>query len=168
MGSDDLKVVFLDVDGVLNTGNYIIEQYNKTGKPHSGHHSEFDPICMKNLKDLVDETDAYIVISSTWRLGNHETDEGWMALMDRLNDYGLKDRVIGCTPDLSRKYNSMCCRGYEIQKWLDDNKDKNIGGFVIIDDDSDMYHLMNKLAKCSFKDGFTFKVKRKALKILGC
>jgi hypothetical protein len=161
-----MKVVFLDVDGVLNTERWLVEQYNKTGKPHSCHHSEFDPLCMQNLKEFVEESDAYIVISSTWRLGNHETDEGWKALMDRLNDYGLRERVVGSTPDLSRKYDSFCCRGYEIQEWLDRNEDKNIENFVIIDDDSDMFHLIGKLAKCSFKYGFTEEVRRRALQII--
>lgn len=161
-----MKVVFLDVDGVLNTERWIIEQYKKTGKPHSCHHSEFDPICMNNLEKLVKEFDLKIVISSTWRLGDHETDEGWNALMDRLNSIGIEDNVIGYTPNLSRKYQSSCCRGHEIQKWLDDNVDENIENFVILDDDSDMFHLINKLAKCNFRDGLTESVREKAAEIL--
>lgn len=159
-----MKVIFLDIDGVLNTERYVIEQYKKTGKPHSTHHSEFDPICMENLKDFIKQTDAYIVISSSWRLGNHKTDKGWKTLINRFNTYGLLDRIIGCTPCLDDQYKDMCCRGHEIQKWLDDNK--NIDNFVIIDDDRDMFHLISKLAKCNFKDGFSDKVKQKALEII--
>jgi hypothetical protein len=161
-----MKVIFLDVDGVLNTGRWIKEQYEKTGKPHSCYYSEFDPLCLQNLKELINESNAYIVISSTWRLGNHETDEGWIALMQRLNSIGVEDNVIGYTPDLSRKYNSFCCRGHEIQKWLNDNVNKNIESFVILDDDSDMFHLMDKLAQCDFMTGITEEVKNKALEIL--
>lgn len=162
-----MNIVFLDIDGVLNTERWIKEQYYKTGKPHSMHYSEFDPICMHNLKKLVEETNSYIVISSTWRLCDHKTDEGWNALMLRLNQVGIEDRVIGYTPSLRMEFNgSYCCRGHEIQKWLDGNIDKNIENFVIIDDDSDMFHLIDKLAKCSFKDGLTKEVKDKAIEIL--
>lgn len=44
--------------------------------------------------------------------------------------------VLGKTPYLGTK------RGIEIQQWLDDNEDKNIESFVILDDDMDMEHLM--------------------------
>jgi hypothetical protein len=161
-----MNIVFLDIDGVLNTERYIIEQYNKTGRPHSGHHSEFDPICMQNLKEFVLETNSNIVISSVWRFCDKDTDEGWKALLSRLSDYGMEGRVISWTPSLSREFGTICCRGHEIQKWLDDNKDKMIENFVIIDDDSDMYHLMPFLAKCNHRVGFTKDIKEEALKIM--
>ena len=44
--------------------------------------------------------------------------------------------ILGRTPYLGTK------RGVEIQHWLDENEDKNIESFVILDDDMDMEHLM--------------------------
>lgn len=163
-----MKIIFLDVDGVLITEKSIVEQYYRNNKkPSSGYRQDFDVDCMNNLKEIVQISNANIVISSTWRLGDHSTDKGWIALLDRLNDYGLKERVIGYTPDLSWEYNNnFSKRGMEVQRWLDNNKDKDIDGFVIIDDDSDMFHLMPKLAKCSFKTGITNEVKFNALDII--
>lgn len=157
-----MKVIFLDVDGVLNSEQWFKEQYKKYGRPCS---QTLDHKCLVRLKRLIDKTDAYIVVSSTWRFGYKDNDEGWQILMNALNEVGIKDRFIGITPSLRHLYDG-CCRGHEIQKWLDNNKDKNIENFVIIDDDSDMFHLMPKLAKCSFKYGFTKEVLDTAEQIL--
>ena len=37
-----MNVIFLDVDGVLNSINKLIEIYNKTHKSHSGYIYPFD------------------------------------------------------------------------------------------------------------------------------
>lgn len=155
-----MKVIFLDVDGVLNSEQWFKECYKKYGKPCS---YELDHACIVRLKRLIDKTDAYIVVSSTWRFGFKDNDDGWQILMNELESVGIKNRFIGITPSLSHLYDS-CCRGYEIQKWLDSNED--IENFVIIDDDSDMFHLMAQLAKCNFKYGFTKEVLEKAEQIL--
>ena len=55
-------------------------------------------------------------------------------------------------------------RGLEIQKWIDDNKFKN--KFIIIDDDSDMCHLLPLLIRCDCQLGFTIYDYQKALKML--
>ena len=55
-----MKVIFLDVDGVLNT---------KYSKSRCGRFIGIDKDKVAQLKRIVDETDAEIVLSSTWRLG---------------------------------------------------------------------------------------------------
>ena len=65
---------------------------------------------------------------------------------------------IGMTPRLYQQ------RGLEIQKWIDDNNFK--GKFVIIDDDSDMCHLLPLLVRCDCQLGFTIYDYQKALNIL--
>ena len=62
-----MNIVFLDIDGVLNSRNKLIELYYKTGKPHSGTNYPFDEKCLENLKRLIEETNSKIVITSTWR-----------------------------------------------------------------------------------------------------
>lgn len=62
-----MNIIFLDVDHVLNSLNKLIEVYKKTGRPHSGYAYPFDEKCLRNLKLIVQETDAKIVITSTWR-----------------------------------------------------------------------------------------------------
>lgn len=125
------RIIFLDMDGVMN--NY---RYFRTAK----HKSEKDPICpdaVKELNWIVDTTDAKIVISSTWRMFYN-----YDAMQNLLDNKGFKGEVIGETPDVysSHKYNAP--RGAEINDWItaniDDSEIHEYRRYVIIDDDSDM------------------------------
>ena len=62
-----MNIIFLDVDGVLNSTKKLIEVYNQTKKSYSGCDYPFDEICLENLKTLVDATNSKLVICSTWR-----------------------------------------------------------------------------------------------------
>ena len=62
-----MKVIFLDIDGVLNTSQTFIEidnEFIKTGKRRI----EIDLDRVELLKEIVDATGAVIVLSSSWRL----------------------------------------------------------------------------------------------------
>lgn len=54
-----LKLVFLDIDGVLRTGRSIT---NNNGKARP-----FDPEAIYNLNKIIKETNCKIVLSSLWR-----------------------------------------------------------------------------------------------------
>ena len=56
------KYIFLDVDGVLN-GNHSISKY------------QLFPNYLNNLKILVNETKAIIVLSSSWRNFFHKEND---------------------------------------------------------------------------------------------
>lgn len=110
---DKIKVIFLDIDGVLNV---YCESRDKYG-------CNFHPHFVDNLKHIIDETDAKIVISSSWKA------DGLITLKKMWIDRNLPGEVIDITegrPD--RK------RGKEIQQWLDKHKEE-IVDYVIIDDD---------------------------------
>lgn len=156
-----MNVIFLDIDGVLNTVRFQKIQIKNHECSSYDAQFNFDPICMKNLKTLVEMFDCKIVISSTWRVHeNSQADRYWTELMLNLKMYGLDTCVIGVTPpSISDEQ-----RGDEIQKWLDSNS--SVDNFVILDDDSDMAHLIDKLAQCSFENGFTKDVLEKAIAIL--
>ena len=64
--SDNLKmkVIFLDVDGVLNSDEYFDKIKNVN---ICGIESEIDVEKIKLLKKAVDETGANVVLSSSWR-----------------------------------------------------------------------------------------------------
>lgn len=47
-----MNIIFLDVDGVLNSVNKLIETYKRTHKPHSGYSYPFDEVCLENLQLL--------------------------------------------------------------------------------------------------------------------
>ena len=123
-----MKLIFLDIDGVLNV---IGQGYDEFGQI-------FHPHLEKNLDTIIKETNAKIVISSTWRMNGLET-------MQRMWKYrNIAGEVIDITPTEVDVVNRGTCeffdqvdRGYEIQQWIDDNKDK-IESYCIIDDDNDM------------------------------
>jgi hypothetical protein len=135
------KLVFLDIDGVLNSEIFYreksqSERYKEVGLPLC----DIDPRGIKELNKIVQETGAKIVISSTWRKG--ETIESIQKILDSA---GFKGKVIGLTPVLQYKGSSQTVpRGCEIHHWLGKYRDKlelpwnKIVKYVIIDDDSDM------------------------------
>ena len=58
-----------------------------------------------------------------------------------------------------------CERGIEIQRWLNETK-YEIESFVILDDDSDMLHLSEKLVKTKGTRGLTEKEAKEAIDML--
>ena len=86
-----MKVIFLDIDGVLNTGWWYTQMDKNTPKDKYGY--AFDPNSVANLKKIIDETGADIVISSSWKsFGLSELEEMWQ-------DRGLPGKLIGITPN---------------------------------------------------------------------
>lgn len=121
-----MKAIFLDIDGVLNV---IPQGYDKYGGIFHSH-------LVDNLKTIIDETGAKIVVSSTWRSGG----------LDRMkamwNDRNLPGEVFDVTPDCYDLVNDArfefydsVDRGHEIEYWLEGRTD--IEAYVIIDDDND-------------------------------
>lgn len=138
-----MNIIFLDIDGVLNSHRKLEEVYNKTHKPHSGYEYPFDEICLNNLKKLVEITDSKLVITSVWR----KDEEGRVTLTKALKEYELDQYIIGYTPILGKK------RGIEIQAYLDQLD--YTPNFIILDDNSDMEELINYLVKTNIKVGLT-------------
>ena len=127
-----MKIIFLDIDGVLNNTNSMAEGVELIA----------DKLIM--LRILCEELDAYVVISSTWRKGR--TVEYFQDLFQMLGFY-YRGRIIGLTPTArsSDKDFKGYDRGYEIEKWLNDRKKKNwetgsneVIRYCVVDDDSDM------------------------------
>lgn len=59
-----MKVIFLDVDGVLNSNDYI--EYTSKNNV-KGILEEIDPKKIDMLKQVLNITGAKIVVSSSWR-----------------------------------------------------------------------------------------------------
>lgn len=135
-----MKIVFLDIDGVLNHEEfYRIRYENKINgiKGIEYPYSEIDPKCVQNLNSLLDETGANVVISSSWK------SSGLEYCKDVLEFHGFTGDIIDITPNLRGE---GCLRGNEILKWVKDNEDLigdryyNFTEYVILDDDSDMLY----------------------------
>lgn len=102
------KVIFLDFDGVLATSRYST-QLDEEGQLWTDcYGSLFDPVCIRNLKSIIDATGADIVATSTWKM-----QLGLDGIRAMWNERRLPGNVIGVTPDTD-----ILCRGSEIDEWL--------------------------------------------------
>lgn len=140
-----MKVIFLDFDGVLNSAETLAR----------GIHLDPEKVIM--LRNISDETDANIVVSSTWRI--HFNQREIRELLYRAGFKG-RHRVIGSTPDSRNGF-----RGAEIEAWLKDKED--IEKYVIIDDGSDFYDYQRQVhVTTNFATGLTERDVEKAIEIL--
>lgn len=161
-----LNIIFLDIDGVLNTQNSINMQIaEKKGIYNENVQAflyDFDKKAMKNLKDVIDTSDGRIVLISTWRLNDVLMKE--LLSQFKKNDIDVK-RIIGKTPDLHDEITENL-RAHEIEKWLNNSEEK-INRFVILDDIDNMgEYTESNLVVCNKFDGLTKKLKNNAIRIL--
>ena len=117
-----MKIIFLDFDGVIDTEYYSHILY-EAGKPIADEHGLlFDPECVKNLKYIIDNTGADIVVSSTWK-----DDMSYEEILDMWKDRGLPGFVTDVTPTTAEHH-----RGDEIDAWLKECPTEC--NYIIIDD----------------------------------
>ena len=146
-----MKVLFLDIDGVLNSQNwfgymqYCIKNnmYNRVMNfiDTPDEYTEYkltmlDDRAIANLNRIVEETGCKIVLSSSWRcLWNPKEND---KILEALKLKGFKYDFYGLTPRIPQKDFGQE-RGIEIQSWIDKELENNeIESFVILDDDNDM------------------------------
>jgi hypothetical protein len=115
-----MKVIFLDVDGVLNDQMWLRLYEN----------GEIDKERVARLAEIVKATSAVIVLSSSWRVLPDELDDMdkwvWRQLVEALHEYGMS--IHDRTPVIGMD------RPLEIKTWLDQHKGQ-VEAFVSIDDD---------------------------------
>lgn len=138
-----MKIIFLDIDGVLNHQLWFAARKNEKVETDLDYdRSMIDPQKVELLNDLIDETKAKVVISSSWRK-THTKEQ----LQSLLESKGFTGEVIGLTPCLKftglEGYGYSVPRGAEIKAWLEINKSTLLDKmskvpYVILDDDSDM------------------------------
>lgn len=175
------KIIFLDVDGVLNCNDWYVKRYalvqaNVETRNHP--YDEFCPDAVARLNKLTDATGAKIVISSTWRLGR-DLDE----LQTLFKEVGITGEVIDKTDHFGGIKGYGIPRGCEIDHWLNQHKFQRINwsiktqmeyaekseidNYVIFDDDSDMlYNQREHFIKTSQKTGLDDGDIEKAIELL--
>ena len=168
------KVIFLDVDGVLNSNRTLYEDIS------------LEDDLISNLKELIDKTGAKIILSSSWRLST----EAVATLMDKLDKFGLVISGMTCDGvdldwlekyefDATKKYLDTKFdydenrqikithdRGAEIFKWLHGHDDCI---YVILDDeieDIKPYFNESVIVKTAYKTGLTKEDVKNAIQIL--
>ncbi|MGZ5970954.1 MAG: HAD domain-containing protein [Polyangiales bacterium] len=139
-----MRVLFLDIDGVLNTRSYVQSAGWAAPLGSDRDLQIIDPAAVGLLNLVVEETGALVVISSSWRI-TYELPQ----LDSMLKQRGFDGRVLGATPQLPGRRRCM-----EIGEWLADNR--RVDAFAIVDDDEDagVEHARN-FVQTSFEEGLT-------------
>lgn len=169
-----MKLLFLDIDGVLNHQEFYCRVYEdengdidkvkmqqwRDENPYPL--CEFDPIAVKRVVDVLNETGAKLVVSSSWRIGDNGSLKNIFAKVGLPTEFEF-------TPNLMYNFSSLkmedVCRGDEIKKYMED---KDVDAYVILDDDEDMLNeQQNSFIHCDFMVGFTENDKKRAIEILG-
>lgn len=158
-----MKLIFLDVDGVLNSLS--------TKTEIEGYTFVSDNL-IALLKQIVDATDAKIVLSSTWRRGwyckEHVPNPDdvdlrdirmFEALRDKLHDFGIE--LMSYTDDFGP-------RGQEIDAWLKVWTGEPIESYIILDDmgGAEMRPHSRYLVQTSIGGGMNAKHAARAIKLL--
>ena len=139
-----IKLIFLDIDGVLAIPNPV----NNTLPPEAKY-----GLCdtkQSLLKELLDNTGADIVISSSWRLPTVEETKKYLLK----KGFKFVDKIVGVTirgyHHIEKGFHMSIPRGVEIDQYIDMNIRSDNGkcfqiqkvykdyNYIILDDDSDM------------------------------
>lgn len=127
------NIIFLDVDGVLNSYPYTksLPEIGKLDDQGELEHDEIRDFHVQMLSKIYHTCDAKIVLASTWRqlsgVENPDCRKMYKYLTDFLEKYDME--IIDQTPviDLNRPQ--------EIATWLENCHNKEDISFVILDDD---------------------------------
>lgn len=145
-----MKVVFLDIDGVINSHRTAVAF---GGYPHTFDGCErqmFDEVALALIRGIVKRAGASVVLSSTWRLTHPFADVG------KALDLPIIDR----TPSM------LGGRGGEIARWLSNHPE--VESYAIVDDDSDMTQTQQPyFVHTSGFDGFAWKDAVKLAELMG-
>lgn len=157
-----MKVLFLDIDGVLNHESHykwLMETDEPTPQQQVFPYSEFNPASCQILNKIIEETGCKIVLSSTWRL------DGISKMNALFKHFGLP-QIYDVTPSLAYKYDTILCRGKEIDKWLSEHPE--VTKYAIVDDDNDMeeYQLPYFVKTDAYTNGLNEEIAEKIIKIL--
>lgn len=136
-----MKVLFLDIDGVVNKQDNFDRSKNPGLYP-------LDSYCAFLVGRIVLQTSCKVVLSSSWRC--HP--DGVRNVSERVIE------LLDVTPQLRSSF-----RGDEINAWLESHD--NIDKYAILDDDTDFYE-DQPLFKTTFKDGLTDEIAEKVIDYL--
>ena len=170
--SHDRKYLFLDLDGVLNTGEYssYLEKNNLQQFDEDG--AIFDPKAVEQLQRIIDKTHAEIILTSTWRY------DGLERMNQLWKNRNLPSVLRNITPDLFPindnddigRRKPIGLRGLEIDEWLNygrgSDSDK-LYTYAIIDDEDDfLQYQMEYIVLTDPMKGITKEDAEKVIEIL--
>jgi hypothetical protein len=168
-----MNILFLDIDGVLNSGrSFCATDHSPTGSFSDWVFASVDPIGVALINRACKEQDLKIVASTSHRTKFLRPDTHFDNLgpdgcermvrpyvdLPRLQEYfgklGIKpEYVIDATPQL---HFPNRVRGHEIAYWLENCEFGDVE-YAIIDDDSDMLpEQRDRFVHTTNRDGITF------------
>lgn len=142
------------IDGVLNSDDfakYCLEE--ESYDPFDC--DDLDPRAIRNLKQIVEDTSASIVLSSSWR---------WDAVAYKNVERQLRFCGLEIADTTIQDIRVNLNRTQEIQLYLEEHP--NITNFVILDDDIINEPLSKHWVRCLFKNGLTKKLAEEAIQVL--
>jgi hypothetical protein len=133
------RYLFLDIDGVLNTGNYSNFLVHSSLPESDGHGYFFDPDAVEGLKKVIDATNADIILASDWRVDGFDNMQSlWVAR-------NMPGKLAGITPSCKTTFTNIDTqetwskypvgsRGMEVAEWLLING-RSPYSYAIVDDE---------------------------------
>ena len=144
------KVLFLDVDGVLNNGEWASKRYNLGVRVYKDN-LLYEP-SLEQLQRILHATGALIVVSSAWR----QIPACYSHLQEWLQRYGME--IFDKTPYVGGE------RGNDITAWFQRNPGE--WQYAILDDESDMGEHLTHLVFTDFDTGLTEKEADRCIELL--
>lgn len=144
------KVLFLDVDGVLNNGKWAAQMYEQGVRVYK-EDLLYEP-SLEQLRRIMKSTGALIVISSAWR----QIPTCYRHLQEWLQRYGLE--IYDKSPYVGGE------RGNDITLWFERNPGK--WQYAILDDEYDMGKHIDHLVYTDFDTGLTEQEANQCIKLL--
>lgn len=152
-----MKVIFLDVDGVINN--------EKTTAMINGW-TFVDDYLIKIVRHIINKTHAKVVLSSTWR-------EGWDGQVFGMEFEALKEKCeyFGVHFFDKTDWTDMGHRDREICDWLDMWSGEPIESYVVLDDAPGCFFgadnsILEHLVQTDPRVGITLEDAEKAIAIL--
>lgn len=165
------SIVFLDIDGVMTStletpGSYLNHVDDEYG---------ISPKCFERLKNLCDNTNSKVIISSNWRrFAETGPKSYWLNPLNKKHNHNplpklkelLGDLFLGTLP-LDRH----CSKSQALELWFEDNNLKESDlNYVIFDDDLSEGFMYSRFHAhfilTDMQKGLTDEDCKKALKIL--
>lgn len=144
---DKTKILFLDIDGVVNC--------DSTTQRHRGFIG-IDPYMAFLVGKIQLDTGCSVVLSSTWRLDEHSRKE----VREQVVDF------IDCTPKTWGTFPHFSSRGEEIKAWLDEHPE--VQKYAILDDDTEDMELHDgHYFRTYWTEGITKEIAEKVTNYLG-
>lgn len=128
-----MNIIFLDIDGVLNTSDSFKKEYYKSKELNRSRIYPIDEDRLLYLLEIVNLTNSKIVLTSSNRINFIKINNKLIPLneigKDIINSFNKHNlSIYDITP-----YDNNRVRGNEIKMWLDNNS--NVDNYIIIDDE---------------------------------